>query len=484
MNEYAEKLFRAVGDVKDDIVAGALELDERLSKKHKLIRFTSAASVAAVAVIVLGAVFGHVLSPVNLLMVASAQVPRDSIYNTMSYDLRKGIMENASRRNADLNGFWSGTMRTFLPGGSGNSVFSPVCVYNGLSMAAEITDGDTRAQILELLGENDIGSLRADTKDLWLADYRPDTKACQVTASSLWLNEGMLYKKDTLDILANDCFASTYKGKMGSAQYDEALHGWLNNQTGGLLKDYVSGISMKAPGGYDLPVIEIVSTVNFTGKWLNAFSGANTAPGTFHAPTGDTTCDFMHQKNMEMDYFWGEKFSGGVLYFKNNGASMRFILPDEGYTPENLLADDEAMYFISGGNFANRVNDITDTCGSKWLYVDLAVPKFDISQNIDLSEGLKKLGITDIFDAKKADFSPLTDVPEVAASRMSTAARVLIDEEGCKAAAYFEMPAAGAAAPPTDHAELILDRPFLFTIFTLEGQPLFSGIIRDPTAHN
>ncbi len=34
-----------------------------------------------------------------------------------------------------------------------------------------------------------------------------------------------------------------------------------------------------------------------------------------------------------------------------------------------------------------------------------------------------------------------------------------------------------------DHAELKLDRPFLFTIFTQRGQPLFTGVVRYPDTH-
>ena len=55
-----------------------------------------------------------------------------------------------------------------------------------------------------------------------------------------------------------------------------------------------------------------------------------------------------------------------------------------------------------------------------------------------------------------------------------------IDEKGVTAAAYIEIPGAGAAAPPEDIIDFILDRPFLYFIFdTATGLPVFMGAVTD-----
>jgi serine protease inhibitor len=56
----------------------------------------------------------------------------------------------------------------------------------------------------------------------------------------------------------------------------------------------------------------------------------------------------------------------------------------------------------------------------------------------------------------------------------------MIDEEGCTAAAYTVMLAAGAARPPEEKVDFVLDRPFLFVINGQDGQPLFVGIVNQP----
>ena len=110
-----------------------------------------------------------------------------------------------------------------------------------------------------------------------------------------------------------------------------------------------------------------------------------------------------------------------------------------------------------------------------------SVPKFDVSSQFDLREGLAALGITDVTDFDKADFSPLTDAQqEIALTQASHAVRVAIDEEGVTAAAYTVMMAAGAAMPPEEEIDFTLDRPFLFVITSPDNLPMFVGVVNDP----
>ena len=112
------------------------------------------------------------------------------------------------------------------------------------------------------------------------------------------------------------------------------------------------------------------------------------------------------------------------------------------------------------------------------MIVNLSLPKFDVTSTFDLRDGLESLGITDAFGSS-ADFSALSPTQELFLSRAQQSARVTIDEEGCTAAAFTEMILCGSAAPPEDIQEIdfVLDRPFLFVITGLDGQPLFTGTV-------
>jgi len=181
----------------------------------------------------------------------------------------------------------------------------------------------------------------------------------------------------------------------------------------------------------------------------------------------------MHQRS-EQTYYWGGRFAAVSQSFKQGGA-MWFLLPDEGVTPEELLADGETAQFL----FSTEKYDWEQ---QKFLYVNKAIPKFDVSSQIDLREGLKALGVTHIFDPAVSDFTPMTTAVAgpITLSQADHAARVVIDEEGCTATAFTVLAGAGAAAPPDEEVDFVLDRPFLFCITGDSGLPLFIGVVNCP----
>lgn len=104
-----------------------------------------------------------------------------------------------------------------------NLVYSPLNVYMALSMLCECTDGNSRAQILTLLGQSDLASVRAQASALWNANYCADGAVTSVLASSLWLRDGTNYVQSTLDTLAKTSTPRRFPAEMGSDDYNKAL---------------------------------------------------------------------------------------------------------------------------------------------------------------------------------------------------------------------------------------------------------------------
>lgn len=370
----------------------------------------------------------------------------------------------------ELKPFFAASIRQFLteetPGETeGNRIYSPVNVYMALTMLAEITDGNSRQQILSLLGADSMEALRTQAIKVWNANYSQDGAVTSLLANSLWLDENVHFKQETLDRLAKDYYASSYWGKMGSKQLDERLQNWLNQQTGNLLRDQASGVHMS-----DDTLMALASTVYFRAKWSEEFSEGNTKEDAFHGPLGDMTCEFMRQEQVNT-YYWGEKFGAVAKGFQESGG-MWLILPDEGVTPKEVLMGDEVMELILSEE---------EWKDQKRLKVNLVMPKFDAVSDISLTEGLNLLGVTDVFDGGKSDFTPLTgEMDGIFLSKANHAARVTVDEKGCIAAAYTVMAAAGAAMPPDETMDFVVDRPFIFIITGDSGLPLFAGIVNEP----
>ena len=274
--------------------------------------------------------------------------------------------------------------------GDGNKAFSPLCLYMALGMTAEITDGTTQQQILDVLHQPDIATLRERAKSIWLANYMDDGLSKLVLANSLWMNNERNYEKSVLDTLANNYFASSYSGDPSSEKYSQILRDWINEQTDGLLENMLSDLKLDP----DL-MIALVSTVNYCGKWADPFLKSETKDGTFHAPSGDINCKYMCTDAARENYY-GDHFECVSLPIINNG-SVRFILPEEGMTPEELLMDEELLQFL---NTESYKWDKTIEAAS----VHMEVPKFDISSDIKLNDYLKALGIEDLFEAGRRRF--------------------------------------------------------------------------------
>lgn len=478
----SEDIFDGITDIRDDLINGATEAPKkkkRWTKKHWTKKYWMG---AVAAVLTLAILMGDLLpfgDGLTAYAIAEAAYPEMASFPSGLAQFHDKAHDAwwedvlAQRRElgdiSDLQTFFARSSQTFLACETGeNRVYSPLNVYLALGMLAQVTDGESREQILALLGNDSMDELRQRASDVWNCNYRDDGAVASILANSLWLNEDVTYNQDTLDTLATDFYASSYRGKMGSEGFNKALQSWLDQQTGGLLQQQTGNIQLDSE-----TILALASTVYFRAKWSNEFAKDQTKPQTFHTPTGDVETDFMFQRD-DQTYYWGEKFAAVSQGFKQGG-SMLFLLPDEGVSPEALLSDSEALDFLFSTEKSAWKN-------AKFLFVNKSIPKFDVSSQFDLDEGLKTLGVTDIFDSARSDFTPMTtdvDVP-IVLSQANHAARVVIDEEGCTATSFTVLPGAGAAAPPDDEVDFVLDRPFIFCITGDSGLPLFVGIVNHP----
>lgn len=346
-----------------------------------------------------------------------------------------------------------------------NAVYSPINVYLALAMLAETTDGNSRQQLLDLLGEKSISSLRKRVQNLFIANYQDDGECTSLLANSLWMNEALKYNQKTLETLAKKHYAYSFAGKPGSKEMNKALQGWINEQTHDLLKDQAASLELDPS-----TVLALVSTIYYKAAWSEVFDKGATDQKTFHVPTGDKKVDMMHLVE-SFPYYIGKNFEAVALPLRNSG-SMWFFLPKKGVTPAKLASDPEVLSLL------------TDTENYKdfsFPQVTLSLPKMDAVSDTDLIKDLKKLGVTDIFGSG-GNFSPLMeDAAKIFVSQIEHAARVKTDEDGVEAAAFTAI-VLSKAAMPTQRVTFTVDRPYYFAITGYTGDLLFTGVVNDPAA--
>ena len=217
-------------------------------------------------------------------------------------------------------------------------------------------------------------------------------------------------------------------------------------------------------------MLALASTIYYRASWADKFDPSATTEDTFHAASGDVTCEFMHSSE-NGDVYYGDGFSAIGLPMEGSG-TMWLLRPDEGKTAEDLLQSDEALSFlVANGGWSQ----------TQYAKIALSLPKFDVASDLDLKDALKTLGITDVLDAETADFTPLGLDESLVLSKAEHAARVKIDEGGCEAAAYTVLGVEGMALiEEPETVDFTLDRPFLFVLTGIDGAPLFAGVVNQP----
>ncbi len=466
--------------------------------KHKsLKKISKSAMVAGCAVIILAVCIGIVIikkkgnlsglfnhwDPTNVNSIISASgivtveaaAPEPTAANLSAQRFREGdehwnwwnsyreLVSESEAVRSGMDGYYISLMEKLLSGKDENTVCSPLNTYIAFAMLAEVSDGNTRQQILDMLGAADIEILRSNIQSLWNCNYVDTPILKSKLANSLWLRDNFTYNDDTLNVLAQQYHASSFIGVPGSEKMDKALQMWTDKNTGGLLSDYTKDMSLDTD-----TVLTLVSTIYYRAMWTNEFNERGTTKEAFHGTKNDAMVDMMH-KTDTMPVYSTDTFTALGIGLNDSGA-MYFYLPEEGVDVDLLASDPDILKATGYGQ------------DDHWSHplVNLSVPKFKVQGKIDLLDTLPKLGVTDALDPEISDFSVLTDVmDELYLDKAEHAAMVEIDEYGVTGAAYTEMDVNAGSALPQEQIDFVIDRPFMFMITGMDGSILFSGIIKN-----
>jgi len=477
-----EELFDKIADIDEDYIlkAGEYSVNKKPRRNRRLIMAACAAVLIIAAVVVSIISRGKISGPndgypfgVTKVLAAYPTPVAEGMSAErfgQSDEFREWYTESeqkASRSKSlqnGINGYYTSVMQEVLGSGDDNAVCSPLNMYIALAMLAEVTDGNSRAQILDMLGSSDIDDLREQVQCLWESNYVDIPIAKSILANSVWLSDMESYNSETLQRLAEQYYASSFSGTPGSKEMNEALRTWMDKNTFGLLSDYIKDITIDPEA-----VLEIVSALYYKAVWYAPFSPDKTTLETFHGTKGDTSEDMMHQ-TMINGYAYGTDTYTAVKLWLTGGGSMCFYLPDEGVNVETLITDPDILAPVS--------SDIgTD---KHWFssMVHLSLPKFKVSEKLDMIDMLKKYGVTDVLSDVTSDFTPLSDNPRLFLSAAEHAAVLEIDEEGVTGAAYT-IESVNNTSLPSNEIDLVFDRPFMFVLAGKDGSVLFSGVVRN-----
>lgn len=357
-----------------------------------------------------------------------------------------------------VSGFGFETAAELLDGNGGNQVYSPVSLYFMLAVAASGAEGETRKELMDVLGYEDAGRLAEDCRKAFEAFYQDQDNYKVQIASSLWIDDDFLVKKDFLERVRDGYFADVFQTDFEGENGGKDMAAWVKEKTRGLLKP---SVEVK-----DGQVLSLINAVYYYDEWLDQFDINRTEQGIFTCGDGtQVECDFMNRTMGSHGFLRGENYTVSGLSGKNG--SMLVLLPDKGEALGQFLESAERLKAV--------LNE--EEGESMFGEVVWRVPKFSCGSSYGLGNMLGKLGVTAAFSPERADFSGISN-EKIWIDSVIQKTHIGIDENGIEAASFTQMDWAGAAMP-SGRAEMILDRPFLYVVRE-KGCPLFIGICGNP----
>jgi serpin B len=212
--------------------------------------------------------------------------------------------------------------------------------------------------------------------------------------------------------------------------------------------------------------LTLVNAVYIKAPWLWPFASTATVPTPFATPAGNVQVPTMHMVG-HLSYVKSNDFEAIELPYADGSMTMLIVLPDVGKPLST------AVTAVASGRIEGRRT-----------LVSLSLPRFEIETSADLGQALAALGVTDAFDAERADLTGIAVAePPLFVSGVIHRANITVDEHGTEAAAATAvMVAGGAAQSRNEPVELRIDRPFVFAVRDLPtGAILFLGHVSDPT---
>ncbi|MCI8550288.1 MAG: serpin family protein [Lachnospiraceae bacterium] len=465
-----KKLMDAITDVPDEMIEEAKEKGGLLpgSEKSPGKIFRYALAFAACLLLIAAGIFSLSRAKLgkspteNPRLEAARPLMEVSMPPARSFDDWETAMKVREENPVEesftdsLSSFSYETASALFAGGNENINYSPVSLYYALAMAATGAEGETKEELLSLLGVQDTETLKEQCGNYYRRSYTENEISTQKISNSLWLDTSASWKQSFVENAAENFYASVFSMELGTEEAAQAMSHWIKEQTDGSLSPNLSS------GGET--ALSLINTVLFHDEWIDQFDESKTKPDSFY-PSEDSpvTCDFMNRTYDSHGFCVGEGYTRSSLSLKNG--SMVFILPDEGVSPRSLIDTPEKMRetFEGGESYYGEV---------VWQ-----IPKFDFSSSLELGDTLKALGITSAFE-ETADFSGITD-DTVFFSGITQGTHIAVNEEGVDASAFTLIDYAGAAMPQ-GRADMRLTRPFLYGVTGAGGELVFVGICENP----
>jgi serpin B len=399
----------------------------------------------------------------------SASVAQSSLSRNTAPDVPKDDVAALVQGN---NAFALDLYGTLRPGNS-NLAFSPYSLSVALAMPYAGARGDTGTQMAQTLHYTlpqdrlhpAFNQLDLDLTKEGEASERAKNPLQLKIANAVWGEKTFSFLPEYLDTIARNYGAGIQLADF--VNQNEAvrkqINDWVSRQTNDKIKDLIPQGALDA---YTRMVL--VNALYFKADWQEPFDPSDTVDAPFNLLDGSQVPSKQMSNHLSgVPYASGDGYQAVELAYQGNTAAMDLIVPDAG----NFEKFESSLD-------AQKLDAIL--ASMQPVNIQLAMPKFTFKSSFDLGDRLASLGVSDAFNADRADFSGMTGKRDLYITKVLHQAYVAVDEKGTEAAAATSV-IMGLTAIMIPDKQLIIDHPFIFLIRdTHSGQILFIGRVLNP----
>ncbi|CAH2230265.1 jg20014 [Pararge aegeria aegeria] len=349
-----------------------------------------------------------------------------------------------------------------------NLIISPITVWTILAVIAEGADEQTLAQLNRAL------RLTPRLKDETQKEYQEIVKWLQVKTTtvelqklnSMFMDEQNTPQRDFVEA------ARGYDTHLISVNFSDpnvtanSINNLVSSVTHGRISQLVDSSNIA-----DSKLI-LTSVLYFKAQWTVSFNSSLTTKQPFSDSTGKQLGEVnMMYRRHTYPFANIVTLQARVLevaYGKDNRLSMLIMLPNPGVSLNE-------MFYNFGNVSLDTIFDELKVSVEQYGEdeIDCFIPRFKIESSLQLNDALKRMGIVDLFDERKARL-PLMSYLPVHVSQIIHKAEIEVTEEGTVASA-------ASAAEFSNRISSVIrfeaNRPFCYLIIEkVTNSIVFGGV--------
>lgn len=360
----------------------------------------------------------------------------------------------------------------------GGLVFSPLSLQYVLALVANGTAGITTSEIMAALGwEGDLNSLNA-YYNLLLNELPALDESVQIKLSDAIIVQEDFPVKASFQKLSESIFYAPVE-RINMLQPELTLarvNEWAYRNTNGIIYPFLRE--------NDIPenvLVIILNALYFKAKWSpDGQTPMFKSDLILHSQPfycEDGTIGNVDYLVSSRHFRYGRLGNSGVveLPYSDGKYAMYIILPDEGESG----GVNQLVSALSSESMASAFQSMTEDA-----LVNLRLPKFEQSSELELSSLLKVQGITRVFAPGGADFSNFVSDSgtELYLSSVLQKSRIAVSEWGTEAGSVTSAEIASVeGSNQPQEIDFFANRPFVYCVVEKStGIILFEGIFAHP----